>query len=81
MTTWRTSTSADGKVTEDLCAWGDNKQAEKIKSPDLIINTFSKVRGHLWAESLLEQSVMVDWDVAWRSVELHVNGLLVAHTS
>ena len=81
MTTWRTSTSADGKVTEDLCAWGESKQAEQNENPDLILNPFSKFRGLVWAESLLDQSVVAHWDVAWRGVELHANGLLVAHTS
>lgn len=81
MTTWRTSTSADGKVREDLCAWGEDKKAELNKTPDLILNPISKVKGHVWAESLLDQSVVAQWDVAWCGVELHANGLLVAHTS
>lgn len=81
MTTWRTSTFADGKVREDLRAWGDNNQAEQNENPDFILNPFSKVRAHVWAESLLDQSVVAHLGVAWCGVELHAKGLLVADTS
>lgn len=49
-----------------FCRWKGNRRPVCLRreNPNLILNPFSKVRGNVWAETLLDKSVVAHWDVS-----------------